>query len=93
MRSTLAKIFPMVLHSRMILRVGLNMFWISTVNMTSRPTVIVLRSISHRPVHTTAVMESASSRATTQLKRADRLAVSSAASMAFLLCTPKRSVS
>jgi hypothetical protein len=69
----------------MILRVGLNMFWIRITKSTSVPTVIPSRSTSHTPSHTIAEMVTASSTPTTQLNRASRPTASSAACIAFVL--------
>jgi hypothetical protein len=93
MRSTLARTFPIIVHCLMTLRVGLNMFWMRRMKKTNVPTVKASRSTSHIPTHTTAEMDTASRTPTTQLNRASSPTESSAAVMAFWLCSSNRSCS
>ena len=77
----------------MILRVGLNMFWIRMMNRIRVPTLKALRSTSQIPSQTTAEIETALRTPTTQLNRACRPTDSSAAAMALRLCSSNRSCS
>ena len=67
MRSTLAKTLPTLYHSLTIFRAGLNMFWRSSTNRISVPTVIDWRSTSQTPSQITAGDGRASTRAMTKL--------------------------
>ena len=82
-RSTLARTFPMMVHCLMILRVGLNMFWMRRMKKTIVPTLRASRPTSHIPSQTTAEIETASSTPNTQLNPASSPTESSAAAMAL----------
>ena len=83
----------MVAHCLMILRVGLNMFWMRMMKKTRVPTLSPWRPTSQFPTHTTAEMDTASSTPTTQLNRASSPTDSRAATMALRLCSSNRSCS